>query len=273
MNKKIVKIALVMLSIITILIPADVSAAKKTSGKDLNGNKWKYNNSTKTLTFSGQNSLQECNTSHTKGEGAWFIWKNEVKKVIIKKGIKEVSRENFYNFKNLKTVVFPKSLQVIGASAFSDCSIRKIKLPKNLKRIESCAFSGLFISKLEKVKMPDGLEEIHSMAFENQALKKVVIPDTVTFIGSSAFVGCEKLESVTLSKNITRINAVTFAGCKKLRKIVIRSKKLISIQPDAFNEIPSDATFYVPKKMKKKYTKFLKKCNLGKNVKIVGVRM
>jgi len=270
MKRVISILAIFVLCFSVIFAPMEVFAAKKKEGKDLNGNKWKYNSSAKTLIFSGTKELQDCNTSHEGLEGSWFVWKNRVKKVVVKNGIKQVSVENFYGFKNLKVVKLPESVIYIRDAAFCETSLKTIKLPKKLKKIDSHAFSS---TKIKKIKLPKGLEYIGSGAFEETPIQNIVIPDSVTLIGSGAFLGCEELQSVTLSKNITRINVNTFNFCGKLKKIVIRSKKIWDIDEDAFDGISSNATFYVPKKMKKKYTKMLKKCDLGKNVKIVGVRM
>lgn len=270
MKRTVNTLSVIMVCLLCIFMPIEVSAAKKKSGEDLNGNKWKYNSSTKTITFFGTNALQNCNTSHEGLEGDWFIWKNKVEKVVVKNGITQVSTENFYGFKKLKIVKLPKSVTYIGNAAFGETSLRNIKLPKRVKKIDSHAFSS---TKIKKIKLPKGLKYIGSGAFEDTSLQNIVIPDSVNLVASAAFWGCDELQSVTLSKNITRINVNTFCYCRKLKKIVIRSKKLWDIDKHAFDEIPSDATFYVPKKMKKKYTKLLKKCNLGEKVKIVGLRM
>ncbi|WP_458009266.1 leucine-rich repeat protein [Jutongia sp. SJQ-6] len=93
---------------------------------------------------------------------------------------------------------------------------------------------------------------------------------TVTSIAPKAFANNKKLQKVAIDSNITSIGKNAFRGCKNLKTIVIKSTKLTSssIGSNAFKGTHKKLVIKVPKKMLKKYKKFLKKKG-NKNVKVV----
>lgn len=82
----------------------------------------------------------------------------------ISDGTKTIGMKAFYCCSNLLKVECPDSLEVIDYSAFEMCaSLYDIKLSQNLKSIERYAFSNC------------------------RNLRSIIIPESVTYIGSSAF--------------------------------------------------------------------------------------
>lgn len=63
----------------------------------------------------------------------------------------------------------------------------------------------------------------------------VVIPEGVKEIGTAAFEGCTRLQSVTLPESVTKISYDAFYGCKKLQSVVI-PEGVTEIEQDAFGE-------------------------------------
>lgn len=57
--------------------------------------------------------------------------------------------------------------------------------------------------------------------FSGKAITSVVIPDTVTEIGRSLFMGCKQLEDVELSNQIKEILGSTFEDCSNLKEITL----------------------------------------------------
>ena len=70
---------------------------------------------------------------------------------------------------------------------------------------------------------------------------------------SSAFNGCEALQSVTLPDSLKTIGYSAFAGCKSLRKISVAADSVATLEAGAFRDLPADFRIYVPKTHAKRY--------------------
>ena len=114
----------------------------------------------------------------------------------------------------------------------------------------------------------------------NKKIKQVVIPSSVKYrgvkynvvkINSSAFSKCNNLRKAMIGKNVKKIGSKAFYNCPKLSKITIKSVKLKSsyVGKNAFGKINKKAQIKVPRKVLKKYKKFLRKKGLnGKDQKV-----
>lgn len=64
---------------------------------------------------------------------------------------------------------------------------------------------------------------IGEYAFQGSAVTSVSMPESITSIGTSAFYGCQNLESVTLPESLTTLGSFAFYSCKLLKTIKIPS--------------------------------------------------
>ena len=70
--------------------------------------------------------------------------------------------------------------------------------------------------------IPDGVTSISASAFLGcSSLNSVTIPDSVTHISSSAFSGCSGLTSVTIPDSVMSIGSSAFSGCSNLTEVHI----------------------------------------------------
>lgn len=80
-------------------------------------------------------------------------------------------------------------------------------------------------TKYDKVVIEDGITSIGDNAFKEFGkefgIKSVVIPNTVTFIGRSAFEYCSSLESIVIGNSVKSIGLYAFAHCSSLKSIVV----------------------------------------------------
>ena len=107
----------------------------------------------------------------------------------IPESVEEIGSNAFYNCTGLEEINFVKGIGKIGDSAFSNC--------KSLKRVE--------FQKNEKlVTGTDG--------------KKILYP---VKIDSSAFYGCSSLKEVILSENIVELGSTAFMDCVELGSLTI----------------------------------------------------
>ena len=132
--------------------------------------------------------------------------KNEsINSINIPEGITAVYPYAFSD-NNIKSVIFPKTVEVIGVSsfygnrideiklndgdegkgvqfirdfAFSNNNLKEVEIPATVKQINQATFSG---NKINKLVLHEGLEKIDSKAFEGNLLKMVDIPLSLSFV-------------------------------------------------------------------------------------------
>lgn len=120
--------------------------------------------------------------------------------------IKIIGRGAFMG-KSLTRVNLPNSLLVIRDEAFHNNRLNRIVIPEGVTSIGEQSFSK---NKLESIKLPTTLRKIEKRAFlfnNSSRLTSVTIPNSVTYIGRSAFY-CLYLRSFTLKVPVK--NGFTF---------------------------------------------------------------
>lgn len=100
--------------------------------------------------------------------------------------------------------------------------LKKIVIPEGTTEILDYDFYD--IPYLEEIELPKSLRSIGDWAFmECTNLKRVSIPydSELSWIGQSAFEGCESLEDFTFPDNLLRIQDKAFYNCKSLDSITL----------------------------------------------------
>ena len=170
----------------------------------------------------------------------WSEYKDQIKKVVIEEGIKNIDYRAFEDYQNLEEVVLPSTLMYINDLAFADSSIKEISLPDGIREIGSSAF--LECRSLEYINFPESLSEISSGAFTNSGLKEITLYGTTRFyIG--AFEGCKNLEKVTFKDGVEIITQLSFCDCEKLKSVVIPAS-VKKINAAAFANTNIDSIYF-----------------------------
>ena len=126
-------------------------------------------------------------------------------------------------FKSFDEFQYFTNVTGIPHDYFRNCLLTSITLPNSIESIDYFAFADCL--KLEHINLPDGIKHISQSAFRNckQLSGTLIMPTNLTYLGSSAFSGCEDIKEVVLNNNIDIIDIYTFAGCLNLKAITISS--------------------------------------------------
>ena len=215
MKKRI--LSLVLAAVLALcLLPATAYAATTASGACGKNLTWSLS-STGTLTISGKGAM----AAYDSGKMPWIAYKNQIKSVVLAKGITSIAYLSFSGYTKLTSVQIPDSVTDIGASAFDDCTaLSDMTLPKNLKTLGWLAFAGC--SSLKTLTMPASLTEGGGSAFSKcTGLKEVYFEKGSKAVESTQFRGCTSLEKVVLPAGLERIGTEAFTGCTSLKSLSI----------------------------------------------------
>ena len=174
--------------------------------------------------------------------------------LVIPDGVTEIGSEAFHDCANLESVVFPNSVNMIPANAFSiaptglrvPCcpKLKSVVLPVHaavganafhkLQSLESVTVNG--DGKTAALPREDAAIGYYAFFFCPE-LKEIVIPEGVETIGEGAFSSCQKLERVSLPASLKTIGRLAFLGCSSLKEVVI-PEGVTDISADAFQATP-----------------------------------
>ena len=239
-------------------VPADIADLNETSGPSGLSSKWEWNETSKTLTFSGTGVISIANDYKKYAKTAEYI--------VINSGITKIDalidnslyvqgqsiNYGFCNFDKLKDIQLPDTLTEIGNGSFyGTTSLTNIELPSSLIKIGDLAFST---SNIEEITFPESLVEIGEGAFTKCLnLKSIKLHEGMTIKGC-AFKYCESLEEVIIPKDIVFNPTIfegagmarpseTFAQCPKLKTVTIEDGNILKngfLQVYSQNGIPDN---------------------------------
>lgn len=169
--------------------------------------------------FDHCNSLQEVHLPYTVksiGEGA-FQGLPSLRMVNLPEGLESIGDFAFWNCHSLEDPKFPSTLREIGHYGYYNCSnIKKINLPKKMYKLGEGTFEGC--TGIEEAKLPEDLDTIPTSLFSGcKKLSSIQFPKNLLRIGRSAFNACRGLTTLTnLPETLEYIGDSAFHRCERL---------------------------------------------------------
>lgn len=203
--------------------------------------------------------------------------------------LKKIDKKAFSNCKKLHKLILPKNIEEIGDSAFLGCDHLFYIVnnsPLNIKLGEKTDGYVAYYAKTlntegNKIKYQDDFcfyvdgnnisaiaylgndshvsfpNDFNGMSYtierklfyKNENILKVTIPQKVTIIGDSAFLGCRKLREVIITADSLSISKRAFAYCSKLSNISL-SEGVVEIGNYAFSGCSNLSEIKFPESVK-----------------------
>ena len=212
-----------------------------------------------TSAFSGCYSLTSItipNSVTSIGSGA-FEDCSSLMSITIPNSVTSIGWYAFYNCESLTSITIPNSVTSIGNGAFYYCySLTSITIPNSVTSIGEEAFC--YCTSLTSIIVESGNTTYDSRNNCNAIIetatntlitgcKNTIIPNSVTSIGESAFVGCSSLTSITIPNSVTSIGEDAFAYCSSLKTVICKAVLVPSTGSYVFDGVEtSSAVLYVP---------------------------
>ncbi len=153
-----------------------------------------------------------------------------LKNVVIPNTVTEIGEAAFYGATVLSDVTLSSALKIIGANAFNGTAIAEIAIPYAVEAIGEGAFANCAALAAINVDSAntaytsiDGIlynADVTELLFCPVAKAGAVkIPETVTKIGSNAFLNCSAVTEILIPATVDEISVNAFIGCSPELKI------------------------------------------------------
>ena len=182
----------------------------------------------KTLTISGTGAMPDFDFPNGNLAPWWnyealgmltsfgkFKLEGELKKVVIKDGVTNVSNYALFFLPAATQITLPDSVTRIGRYGIAMCSkLTGMSIPKGVTEIGDFGLAG---DGLTAVTLPDGLQSLGRGAFDTCAsLTNTTLPAAITAVPGKCFADCTKLLNVKYAGTVTAIGDLAFESCKAL---------------------------------------------------------
>ncbi|MBQ2969442.1 MAG: leucine-rich repeat protein [Bacteroidaceae bacterium] len=220
------------------------------------------------------------------GIGDWaFDDCSSLTSITIPEGVTSIGYAAFKECHNLTSITIPASVTSIGNSAFGNChSLTSITIPASVTSIETYAFAqcsnltsmevaeentvydsrngcnaiietstNTLIAGCSSTVIPESVTSISNTAFMGCYFTTITIPNSVTSIGYWAFWSCPGLTSITIPESVTSIGNQAFAYCYNLISVTVGSTVPVALTDGDVFSNRANATLYVPAGSKEAY--------------------
>lgn len=150
---------------------------------------------------------------------------------------------------NQSRIILPEGITQIPANVFAQLdggSSPEFILPSTLKEIGNNAFAMSSGGGMKKeLIIPDSVTSIGSSAFMNCRFSQITIPAGVTEIGNNTFAFATSLTDITFQGEITSIGGAAFRKCNALNNLTFEGKNApTTLAENMFQEVTASFTVH-----------------------------
>lgn len=153
--------------------------------------------------------------------GSCFSSSYELRQIVLPNTLKIIGDYAFQFCSTLETIDIPDSVIYIGTGAFSNCfALRDIQIPQSITNINDETFSSC--GSLTEIHIPQNVVSIGNSAFSGcYSITSFIFSDHIKSIGDFALSGCNALKELQIPANVHDIGDNAFGGCISLEKIIV----------------------------------------------------
>lgn len=165
-----------------------------------------------------------------------IIGKDKLTNCVIGDSIKWIRDNLFRNYSNLASITIPNSVTEVGKFAFYGCN--SLPIENNIRYADTYAIEAIDKTQTEYT-LKRNTRFIGESAFQNCSnLSSIVLPNSVIYIGDSAYMNCN-LTSLILSDSLRHIGNCAFRAATKFSS----DEPFILSLPESLTYIGSYAFF------------------------------
>ena len=198
-----------------------------------------------------------------------FLYCSSLISIEIPEGVTSIGEFAFQGCEELTDIVIPNSVLSISKTAFFKCNnLETISVEEN--NLKYCDIDGVLFNKKgtelicypagkddTSYVIPDSVSSIGSNAFlYNNFLLHIEIPNGLTRIGDDAFGYCSNLTSIAIPYSVREIGTHAFSYCSSLTMILVENNNLSYCDMDGvlFNKAGTELICYPAAKTGTSYT-------------------
>ena len=155
------------------------------------------------------------------------------------KPVLKIGKDAFNSNENIRKVVIPYGITVIGDSAFYCSGLTSLDIPDSVHTIEYAAFMGC--SGIDVLCIPTSVKTVEDAAFKGLGIESLTIPNGWETIETNIFAYCDKLTSVTIPDSVTKIEDA-FYCCDNIKTVYFTGDIAAWCGIDGLENVMSDTT-------------------------------
>lgn len=183
-------------------------------------------------------------------ESCAFSKCSKIESVVLPESLKMLGDDSFFNCSALSEISFSQGKEFeIGCESFKGTAwLEKQRSENTLIIINNMLLDGTQCTG--DVVIPDGITYICGYAFKDSELTSISVPYSVQKFGRGAFFSCENLTEFTIPDGITEISDSMFMGCSSLTNVNIPESVKV-INRGAFEFCDGFTEFTVPESVER----------------------